>query len=168
MSGEMPAACAIGFAASLTPLPAAEATLLKAEKPPPIIPPIAEVSGQSVSRVAMPRLRGHATSRRNGARCRQPRCDIATGDESNTAADNPPDTGTQPKAARRWCAACIGVNCAQPYAGAQQAEKELDGDNQDDATEDRGPRNAAVRVRPDGSDRIHRRRRRAGFVISAR
>jgi hypothetical protein len=56
MSGETPAACAIGFAASLTPLPAADATLLRAEKPPPMIPPTAEVSSQNVSRVAIPHV----------------------------------------------------------------------------------------------------------------
>jgi hypothetical protein len=99
---------------------------------------------------------------------RQPRCDVAAGDEGDAAADHPPDTGVHPKVARRWGAPGIGVDRAKPYAGAQQAEKELDGNYQDDTAEDRGPGNAAVRVRSDGSDRIHRRRGRAVFVISAR
>ena len=61
----------------------------------------------------------------------------------------------------------IGVDRAKPYAGAQQAEKELDGDYQDDAAEDRGPGYPAVRVRSDGSDRIHRRRAsRSGSRLS--
>jgi hypothetical protein len=44
MSGDTPAACASGLAASLTPLPAADVTLPRAEKPPPTMLPIAEVS----------------------------------------------------------------------------------------------------------------------------
>src|ERR1700753_1223224 len=56
MSGETPTACASGFAASLTPLPVAEATLLRAEKPPPMTLPIAEVSNQKVSSVAIPQV----------------------------------------------------------------------------------------------------------------
>src|ERR1700727_2740910 len=79
MSGETPAACASGFAASLTLLPVADATLPRAEKPPPTTLPIAEVSSQIVSIVAIPQVTRP---------CRTPSKRIST--PANQAATKPP------------------------------------------------------------------------------
>src|SRR5580698_11379820 len=79
MSGETPAACASGFAASLTLLPVADATLPSAEKPPPMTLPIAELSSQKVSSVAIPQVTRP---------CRTPSKRIST--PANQAATKPP------------------------------------------------------------------------------
>jgi len=140
MSGDTPAAWAIGFATWLTPLPAADINAAK--------------RGETTSYDSADRRRekpesqkGRETPRHEAVQHAvearfdpgQPGRDVAAREEREAAADDPPNARPDAEAAGRRRAARVRVHSPEAYARSQQAEQKLDCDDDNDAGENRGP-----------------------------
>jgi hypothetical protein len=76
----------------------------------------------------------------------QPGGNVTSQPKGDAATDHPPHSGADNQAARRRCRTKIGVHRPEADTRSQQAEQQLNCDYQDDAAEDRSPRDPPVNM----------------------